>query len=275
MGKPMFRVMAALGGAAAAVLMGGCGSSHADDPPVPPGQYRYVKEDLWMLDYLDPHDSCPASLVERVIETWIPPNPADQWMRRWSWTGARKWLAPPDEHCKPRNDPSVDETTARCGDWLVREAEQCAPRQRYWSHPMPDFLESAPTNPEELYQSLEREETNGPRTINTLNTASSALSSGLVPVQTRQNIYVALLLAGKFSVTPDKADGAGRRAVALSATENGERVEVFIDPGSGELLGSRSTYVIERADLDVPSGTIKSDTSVTTAVVSALGVQPR
>ena len=75
-----------------------------------------------------------------------------------------------------------------------------------------------------------------------------------------------------LDVVDDAADLDGRRGVALGISEDGERQEIILDPGTGEVIGERK--VSDSMFAGIPRGTVTSYSSVTTAVVDQIGANP-
>ncbi|MEU4745764.1 hypothetical protein AB0G02_35610 [Actinosynnema sp. NPDC023658] len=105
-----------------------------------------------------------------------------------------------------------------------------------------------------------------------LDTASAALSSGLVVKDVRANIFKALTRLPGLEVTERQADLGGRVGIALGVDDGTHRRDLIIDPGTGQVIGERD--VVTRDLGDVKAGTVLSFTSVTTGVVDTIGAEP-
>lgn len=146
---------------------------------------------------------------------------------------------------------------------------QGAPEQGNWQFPKPEFLAGLPTDPERLYERL-RADSGGDR--QSLVYAADALRTGLVPAAARANLLRALTYLPGLDVTDRAADLDGQLGVALGISEDGERQEIILDPGTSEVIGERR--VSDSMFAGIPKGTVITYTSVTTAVVDGIGAKP-
>ncbi|MFT3799312.1 CU044_5270 family protein [Microbacterium sp.] len=99
------------------------------------------------------------------------------------------------------------------------------------------------------------------------------LRSGVVPADLRAAMYQAAAMIPGVEFVDGQATLDGRTGVAIGRVEEawGTRMEIIIDPVTGEFIGEREVTI---RDLDeygeaLPAGTIRSWTAVTTAVVDS------
>ncbi|MCT2582592.1 CU044_5270 family protein [Actinophytocola gossypii] len=250
------------------------------DEPVPAGRYRYIATHAWwMSTAVLPHDSF-SYLEERVIETWVPADERQEWLRRDTVTGERKWIDGTEEEAKAAGvsfdrPPKAPELRAPCGDFHA-ENDGRAPctQEGGWQEPDAEFMAELPRDQEELYHRL-RDDTDGrgpDPDLEMLVYVADLLRSGLVPADLRAALYRTLGLVPGLEVTEKVANLDGHEGVAYGISAAGVRHDIIIDPATGRFLGERE--ITEEGYQGVPAGTVVSYTSVTTAVVEDLGDVP-
>jgi hypothetical protein len=247
------------------------------DEPLGPGDYRYIATHAWWMSTMDKY----SYLAENVLETWVPADQTQEWMWRRDVTGARKWVAGTEAEARADgydiDEPSwpEGEWRAPCGDWFASEEgrEPCTQRGS-WGTPNAEFLAALPRDPDKLYARM-RSDTRGQgsdRDLEMVVCAADILRSGLVPADLRAALYRALAKVPDLQITEQVANLDGRKGTAYGISAKGQRHDIIIDPTTGQFIGERE--ITEDAFDDVPAGTVMSYTSVSTAVVSGMGVEP-
>ncbi len=254
--------------------------SAASDPPIAPGQFRYVVTHAWYRQtfVLDrdrdgqASDDRPFSfLAEGTVETWIPADPDAVWTERRSATGNVRWqqggpgvlaeLSPADA-ALVRESLGRSSTTVRGpGGGYAAGAEPS------WGAPTAKFLAGLPRDPRQLLDRLRHDAPKNSRgDVELLVNAADLLRSGLAPADLRAALYNAVSLLPGLVVTDDAANLDGRRGVSLGMTDPaGEKEEIVLDPKDGAFIGERET------DAD---GTVSAFTSVGSGVAAKAGVAP-
>ncbi|WP_433274128.1 CU044_5270 family protein [Actinosynnema sp. CS-041913] len=255
------RAQEALTGAAAV-------AARAEDPVLADGQYRYLATHAWWAKTTGTESRSFSFLNENLIETWIPADPDGEWLQRRHETGNRKWVKGTESEARAAGavieEAPWPEQRARGGDFV-----QGAPERGNWQFPEPEFLAGLPTDPGRLYERLRRDSGGGKQT---LVYAADALRTGLMPAAARANLLRALTHLPGLDVTDHAADLDGHRGVALGISEDGERQEIILDPGTGEVIGERR--VSDSMFAGIPKGTVTGYSSITTAVVDGIGARP-
>ncbi|GAB1516236.1 CU044_5270 family protein [Actinophytocola sp. KF-1] len=243
-------------------------AGRVEDPVLSPGQYRYVATHAWWMRTTGAEDESFSFLNENLVEVWIPADPSGEWLMRRRETGNRQWV-------------TGNEAEARAAGVVIDEAPwpeqralggaftRNAPVHGNWQFPKPEFLAGLPTDPRQLYDRLRADSGGGAQA---LVYAADALRTGLMPAATRANLLRALAYLPGLDVTDDAADLDGRKGVALGISADGERQEIILDPGTGEVIGERK--VSDSMFADIPKGTVTGYSSVTTAVVDHIGAKP-
>ncbi|RKT55033.1 CU044_5270 family protein [Saccharothrix australiensis] len=243
-------------------------AARAEDPVLADGQYRYLATHAWWLRTTTADERGFSYLNENLIETWIPADPDDEWLLRRRETGNRKWVKGTEAEARAAGAPIEEspwpEQRAKGGAFTGN-----APEHGNWQFPGPEFLAGLPADPGRLYERLRRDSGGGKQV---LVYAADALRSGTVPAAVRANLLRALAHLPGLDVTDDAANLDGRRGVALGVSEDRERQEIILDPGTGEVIGERK--VSDSLWAGVPKGTVTSYSAVTTAVVDGIGVTP-
>lgn len=269
--------------AAAAELNAAADRVGATDPPVGPGQYRYVVTHAWYMSGMRMTDGSDyfAYLAESVKETWIPADYRQEWLLRSRDTGNRHWIVGTREQALAAGYP-VDEQLipdreerAPCGDYgAASEGRQPCSREGAWQIPTPEFLAGLPKDPRQLYERLLADTAGrgkGPDEV-VLVYVGDVLRSGTVPADIRANLYRALAMVPSLKITDRAANLDGKIGVAYSVGEGEGRKEIIIDPATGHFIGERETA---GTDMDkVHPGTVISFTSVQTTIVNQLGTTP-
>ncbi|MCC9144353.1 MULTISPECIES: CU044_5270 family protein [unclassified Arthrobacter] len=134
-----------------------------------------------------------------------------------------------------------------------------------------EMIKSAPLNPDELLNMI-YEQTKG-RGWNTdaeaFTAASNILRTGVIPANLRAALYEAIALIPGVTVVDREATLDGRTGVSLGMKSSNyrTRMEIIIDPESGQMIGEREVQL--REDKGVPAGTVTRWTAITTSVVDS------
>lgn len=243
-------------------------AAHAEDPKLANGQYRYVVTHAWWMKTVGAESRSFSFLNENLMETWIPADPQGEWLRRRQETGNRKWVKGTEAEAREAGvvveESPWPEQRARGGVFT-----QSAPEHGNWQFPKPEFLAGLPADPQRLYERL-RADSGGAR--QSLVYAADALRTGLLPAAARANLLRALTYVPGLEVTDRAADLDGHLGVALGVSEDGERQEIILGLGTGEVIGERK--VSDSMFAGIPKGTVTSYSSITTGVVDGIGVKP-
>lgn len=97
------------------------------------------------------------------------------------------------------------------------------------------------------------------------------LRSGVVPADLRAAMYEAAAMIPGVTFTEDRATLDGRTGIAIGRDEEswGVRMEIIIDPATGEFIGERSVALRDHDDIGIAAGGILSWSAVTTTVVDS------
>jgi hypothetical protein len=243
-------------------------AARAEDPVLANGQYRYVATHAWWLKTTGAESRSFSFLNENLVETWIPADPNGEWLLRRRETGNRKWVKGTEAEAREAGvvleERPWPEQRAKGGEFT-----QGAPEHGNWQFPKPEFLAGLPADPERLYERL-RADSGGDR--QSLVYAADALRTGLMPAAARANLLRALTHVPGLDVTDRAADLDGHLGVALGISEDGERQEIILDPGTGEVIGERK--VSDSMFAGIPKGTVTSYSSITTGTVDGIGIKP-
>jgi hypothetical protein len=247
---------------------------NAVDEPVGPGEYRYIATHAWWMSTAYEY----SYLGENLLETWVPADQTQMWLWRRDVTGARKWLAGTEAEARADNIPLDDmdwpegEYQAPCGDWSAEEEKRkpCSMKGS-WQSPNAEFMAALPREPAKLYDRLEAD-VGGRGEAHMVVYVADILRSGLVPADLRAALYRVLAQVPGLEVTEQVANLDGAKGTAFGISKNGTRQEVIIDPATGQFIGERE--ITEKGFAGIPAGTVIGYTSVTTAVVPAMGVRP-
>jgi len=243
-------------------------AARAKDPVLTDGQYRYVVTHAWWMVTTGAEDRSFSFLNEYLVEHWIPADPSGEWLRRRGETGNRKWITGTEAEARAAGvaieESPWPEERAKGGNFT-----EGTPEHGNWQFPKPEFLSGLPTDPQRLYDRLERDSGGGREA---LVYAADALRTGLMPAADRANLLRALAHLPGLDVTDGAVDLDGHTGVALGISEDGERQEIILDPANGEVIGERQ--VSDSMFFGLPKGTVTSYSSVTTAVVDGMGVKP-
>lgn len=261
--------------ASAAVALNTAASNiTATDPPLGPGQYRYIALHTWNLYAVNIEDRS-GTLYEHRAETWVPHDQNQEWLRRDTRIGLVDYEDPEAAASAglwPDYLPTFDpEHQARCGDYMAasENREPCT-HEVSWDRPTREFLDDLPREPSALLELL-RASGHKPASENAVEAATWVLRSGLVPADLRAALYRALALVPELEITDEFANLDGRVGMALGITGLAERQDLIVDTATGQFIGER---VVATEGNWPQEGTIFSYSAVTTAVVDEIGVPP-
>ncbi|HEV2783247.1 MAG TPA: CU044_5270 family protein [Actinophytocola sp.] len=251
--------------AAAEALNSAADRIGASDPPIGPGQYRYVSTHAWWLSMFMLEPRGFSYLAENLIEAWVPADQRQRWLERRTVTGARKWVRGTEAEARAAGVP-IEEAPPPSEEWN-------APPSGGWQRPNEQWLAGLPRDPQQLYDRLAADAPDNDRgDTELLVYAADALRSGLVPADVRAALYRALAKLPGLEITDRLANLDGRTGTAFGMSDGDIRHEIIIDPETGAFIGERETTVRDQDGLT--AGTVLAYTSVTTAVVDAAGARP-
>jgi hypothetical protein len=238
------------------------------DVVLKPGQYLYVLDRTLVMssadDCLNPCIEW-AYLTDETYQTWVPGDPAQDWMQRRTSSGVKKWLkgTPADLVGMPQD--------LVLGEWKAVDGNYFGPMKPSFENPTPAYLATLPRNPRQLYAAL-RAQAGSSQPAAILQVVSGGLESGLIPADMRKAVYRALTYLPSLRVIGKATDLDGRPGVALGVADsetNSWTDEIIINPTTGQYLGFRT---VATADWDgIKSGTVIGNSAVTTKVVGGLG----
>ncbi|WP_069167541.1 hypothetical protein [Nocardia altamirensis] len=272
----------------------------APDPDrgLAPGQFLYIgtRGDGIGNSYGD-----VAFQVESTREIWVPANRSDEWMERRSHARPVKVIpasedTPEQQELFERGDFS-GEWRAACGSWSYMGDNvgkpACRPLEDSWSRPTPEFLAALPRDPDALLAKLKEGPSPGDKIspeLDAFGDAQSFLGTGMVPRDLRTVLHQALLRMPGIKVAENVPNLDGRKGTALGFVDVLPRVpqgthlnEIIIDPGSEQIIGTRTTMVrdmmLGEGNQTNPAvvfekGKVMGHSTITIAVVGKLGAKP-
>ena len=251
------------------------------DEPVGAGQYRYVATHAWYLQTGVPSGDKEFSYFEEhLIETWVPADWRQEWLQRETVTGKRQWVDGSEAEARTaglRPPPRrTSENRARCGGFsaAIEGIDPCTPGS--WDQVTVGFMDSLPRDPQQLYDTLRdfeaREHGDGDRGYRMLSHAAELLHTGLARADLRAVLYRMLGMVPGLRITENVANLDGRKGIAFGMARGDQRLDVIIDPATGQYIGEREV-ALKGSDA-VPAGTVQEYTSVVVAVVDHQGDKP-
>lgn len=264
------------------------------DAPVPAGKFRYTATRTWLLW----NDSrIPAAFTgERLTRTWQPSDFDGQWLLTTAPTGNRKWLVGDEQALRAateRNeeDHEVDlsdywpsgEWRAKSGKFPAKAMAIVGRSDGEWGAPTEQQLDELPRDPQKLYDLMAADLSvvNKPKLGGVLDIAAQLLKTGTVPADLKESLYRAVAKIPGLKVTEPVANLDGRTGIALGVdpVDGAFRIEIIVDPATGEFIGERRTQLkAEENDIttaDIKPGTVTFSSSVRTAVVDKQGAVPQ
>lgn len=269
---------------AAEVLNTAADRIRTSDEPLRSGQFRYIAVHDWVNSRIagDP----PLRWQEETLrETWVPADEKDIWMMRASMPGNRKWLQGNEQAAKEAgHDLNAQVRPPRviksaCGNFLTGFGDadggalpsRCSPEGSSWFQPSDQWMAQLPRDPARLLARL-KADANGERDVDLVQTASDALSSGLLPADLRSALYRALARIDSLEVTEHDVNADGREGIALGVRSGEDRIDIIIDPETGQYIGRRGAMAGPNSGLE--PGTVIDYSGVETAVVDTMGERP-
>ena len=248
------------------------------DRPLGPDQYRYVATRGWWLGSFATSDGLLLHLTEQWVRQWIPARPERDWLLDRAVTGRVRWLTGSAAEAEAEGFDLADAVPtghyrAAHGDFY---AALDGPRRRpgSWHAPTPEFLARLPRDPEALLARLRADGPEGRTASQPFARAVGALRSGLVPADLRAVLYGTLVTLPAVSVKDQVTDLDGNTRLALVHDDGPTRTELLIDPADGRFAGECDTLRTP-SRLGLATGTVVLCTTVSDAVVEALGDLPR
>ncbi|MFE3174884.1 CU044_5270 family protein [Amycolatopsis sp. NPDC059235] len=263
------------------------------ETPVPAGKFRYVATRTWLLW----NDSrVPAAFAgEQLTQTWQPSDFAGQWLLKTAPTGSRKWLIGDEQTLKAGTEklngghgadlseywPS-GEWRAAGGKFSGKAMAIVGRSADEWGAPTEQRLADLPRDPQQLYDLMAADLSvvNKPKLGGVLDIAAQLLKTGTLPADLKESLYRAVAKIPGLKVTEQVANLDGRTGVALGVdpVDGTFRMEIIVDPATGEFIGERRTR-LKRDDNDITTaginpGTVTFSSSVQTAVADEQGVVP-
>jgi len=233
--------------AAAALEQAAEEAEKAGDPPVGPGRYRYTALLSWQKTAGRSDGKDYEFLSERVVETWVPADERQEWLERTSVTGKRVFLRGDAQAAASaiEAEQALDgkEDRAQCGSVGAESGEPrpCEGRPPGWMRPTAEWMAGLPREPAALQRRIETD-LGGDRSLRGVHPLSyvvSVLNSGRAPVDLRAALYRVMALQPGGAPPDPAANLGGRIGTAFGFTMNGNRIDVVIDPATGQFLGYR------------------------------------
>jgi hypothetical protein len=242
------------------------------------GRFRYVATHAWYLQTDVVSETKSFSYVEEhLVETWVPADWRQEWLRQETLTGERRWIVGSEAEAReaglapPPRRTSQDR--APCGGFSAKYegADPCLPGN--WDHVTVGFMDSLPRDPRQLYDTLRdferRVHGNEDTSYRMLSQAAELLRTGLVPADLRAAVYRMLGMVPGLRITEKVANVDGRQGMAFGVERDDQRLDVIVDPATGQYIGERKVTL--KAFDGVRAGMILEYTSVDVAVVDRQG----
>jgi len=250
------------------------------DDPAAPTQYRYIGTHAWWLASFGAGTKQYAYLGENIVRQWVPVDPQREWLLDRQVTGHRVWLSGSPEQALAEGVGVTDgwpagRWRAAYGDYYTSPGRKPTPRNGSWQQPTTEFLAGLPREPRALYSRLEADSPQDrPGYVGAVVYARDALRTGLVPASMRAALYQALLLVPGMVLEDNAQNADGQPGIALVMDDGVYRIEIVIDPGTGQFIGERETLASDNLDLSLAAGTVMQSTAVTTAIVGEIETLP-
>ena len=240
------------------------------DPKVGPGQFRYVRDQLW-AGGVSGDPSKP--LTDQATTTWQPAKWTDQWLRRDSVLGTLTVTAASGQIAAagPEQKFSLRDKDVRagCADFDAVNPQNsggrlpCVDQKGSWLTPTPDWLASLPKDAVALAAKLKAET---PSAVGPLYMAIYALKTGVFPADIRPILFRALTYLPGVYGEENVANLDGKIGFAIGVIKQGVADEILIDPADGTYLGERQ--------FEPDNSSIFLISAMRYGVVDKLGVTP-
>jgi hypothetical protein len=104
-----------------------------------------------------------------------------------------------------------------------------------------DYVAKLPTEPDALLAKIRHDTKDAGHDVSTFGRIEQILGDDkLIPPKANAALYRALAKISGVTVVPGVKDFAGRLGVAVTRTEQGNRIEIILDPGTYRYLGTRT-----------------------------------
>lgn len=253
-----------------------------DDQPVRPGQYRYIRVHGWGMEVGENPNKAPGTTFavrsERMETSWIPADEADDWHKRWQFTGKNQWIIGSEEAAKAAEFAPPAKGTQKLTEPCGGEPPVNGRCAGSWAEPSPSWAASLPSDPKDMLALLRAEAKehgdpfHGGRDGQALMMAAQGLERGFFPAKIRSALYRALAMMPDIAITEGQATLDGREGTAFAVPGGTDRIEIIVDPETGEFIGRRDVLV--KPKWGIKPGTVMSTSAVTTAVVDKIGQRP-
>jgi hypothetical protein len=214
-------------------------------------------------------------MAETETELWVPADYRQEWLGRFTTTGRRQWIQGTEAQARadgididhPVTVPN-GEVRAPCGDFTAKmeNREPCDRPGGWVGGTTPEFFDSLPDDPRELYDLL-RKETAGrgqDPDVEMLVYTQNVLGGVGAPAGSRATFYRALALMPSLRITEQVATLDGQVGVAIGVEGGPARMELVVDPDTGRFIGSREWY----------EGQLAGTRSARTTIVDGMGTRP-
>ncbi|WP_410657647.1 CU044_5270 family protein [Amycolatopsis sp. lyj-112] len=261
----------------------------AGETPIPAGKFRYIATRTWILS----NDSrVPVAFSgERLAQTWQPSDFDGEWLLKTAPTGNRKWLIGNEQILETFKKAQGGGLVAEwpSGEWRATSGKFSGLAMSFvgrsadkWGTPTKQRLDGLPRDPQKLYDLMAADFSvvNKPKLGGVLDVATQLLKTGTLPADLKESLYRAVAKIPDLKVTEQVANLDGRTGVALGVdpVDGTFRMEIIVDPATGEFIGQRMTRLKpDENDITtagIKPGTVTYSSSVQTTIVDKQGAVP-